>query len=86
MKISALPFDEDQQPFEFSKTEYSTDVRAKALAMTKKLKFSAPPKQLIFLHRKLGGIFLLLKKLDAQIDLNPFREMILEDNIKSLFK
>lgn len=86
MKISALPFDADQQPFVFSKTEYSTEVRNKALEMTKKLRFSAPPKQLIFLHRKLGGIFLLLKKLEAQIDLTPFREMILEDNVKSLFK
>jgi len=86
MKISALPFDADQQPFVFSKTEYSTDVRGKALELSKKLKFSAPPKNIIFLHRKLGGIFLLLKKLEVQIDLSPFREMILEDNIKTLFE
>lgn len=86
MKISALPFDEDQQPFEFAKTEYSNDVRGKALDLSRKLKFSAPPKNIIFLHRKLGGIFLLLKKLEVQIDLSPFREMILEDKIKTLFK
>jgi len=84
MKISALPFEEGQQPFEFSKTDYSNEVRGMALDLSKKLKFSAPPKNIIFLHRKLGGIFLLLKKLEVKIDLTPFREMILEDNIRTL--
>lgn len=40
------------------------------------LKFSPPPHKLIFLHRKLGGIFALLRNLEVEIDLQEYWEKI----------
>ncbi len=77
---SLSPFDPDDQPFDFSDSTYSTEVRRRALLVTRALKFSAPPKQLIFLHRKLGGIFMLLKQLDAKADLMFFRNLVIEND------
>lgn len=74
---SLLPFDEKLQPFDFGDSAYSVEVRQQAVKFSKMLKYSAPPKQLIFLHRKLGGIFMLLKKLKVKSDLMPFRETVL---------
>lgn len=80
MLLSLRPFELDRQPFDFSDKEYSQLVRSEALRFSRKLKFSAPPKKLIFLHRKLGGIFMLLKKMDMKADLSEFRRIILQEN------
>jgi hypothetical protein len=37
-----------------------------------KCRYSPPPKDLIFLHRKLAGIFIFLKKLDVKIKLKDY--------------
>ncbi len=76
--LSLTPFEPEKQPFDFSDNEYSQQVRNQALKFSRLLKYSAPPKNLIFLHRKLGGIFLLLKKLNMRADLSEFRKLILE--------
>ncbi len=76
--LSLKPFEPKQQPFDFSDKEYSQLVRNEALQFSRLLKYSAPPKKLIFLHRKLGGIFMLLKKMDMKADLSEFRRLIVE--------
>lgn len=76
--LSLTPFDPKLQPFDFADSEYSQLVRTEAMKFSRMLKFSAPPKKLIFLHRKLGGIFMLLKKLDIKADLTEFRRLIVE--------
>ncbi len=76
--LSMRPFEESRQPFDFSNGEYSQEVRSEAWRFSRMLKYSAPPKQLIFLHRKLGGIFMLLKKLDIKADLSEFRKNMIE--------
>ena len=78
MILSLTPFDPALQPFDFGDPMYSQEIRNEALSFSRKLKYSAPPKKLIFLHRKLGGIFMLLKKLDIKVDLSEFREIILD--------
>ena len=78
IKMSLLPFDEAEQPFDFSRDDYTMEIREKALKFSKKIKYSAPPKQIIFLHRKLGGIFQLLRKLGVQSDLTRFRQLLLD--------
>lgn len=80
LKLSLLPFEKDKQPFDFSEAEYSNTVRQKALEFTKKIQYSAPPKKIIFLHRKLGGIFFLLKKLGIKVDLSAYRDVILSQD------
>lgn len=77
--LSLAPFEDSRQPFDFANDDYSSEVRTKALSFSRQLKHSAPPKQLIFLHRKLGGIFMLLKKMEVQMDLSEFKKIILEN-------
>lgn len=78
--LSMQPFEVDQQPFDFSSSEYGQSVRSEALKFTRQLRYSAPPKDLIFLNRKLGGIFMLLRRLEIQADLSEFRELILNND------
>lgn len=77
---SLEPFQENLQPFDFSSVDYSTEIRNRTLAFTKLVKFSAPPHQLIFLHRKLGGVFAVLRSLEARVDLRPFWQNMLDKN------
>jgi aarF domain-containing kinase len=42
------------------------------------LEFSPPPRRLLFLHRKLGGIFQLLRRLDLELDLQPYWVQMVE--------
>lgn len=82
LKMSLSPFEPERQPFDFGNQEYVAEVRTKAAAFSKKIQYSAPPKQIIFLHRKLGGIFQLLRMLDAKIDLTRFVESLLASEIE----
>ena len=73
MMISALePFSEKNQPFQFKNLEYVKKQRQTTQAFTQALRHSPPPRKIIFLHRKLGGIFSFLKKLEAEIDVSPY--------------
>lgn len=76
LKVSLFPF-RGQQPFVFSDLNYSNQVRESVINMMKKIRYSAPPHQLIFLHRKLGGIYNLLKRIDAHVDLSEYWTRIL---------
>ena len=76
--LSMTPFDLKHQPFDFGDSEYSQTVRTEAMKFSRKLVYSAPPKKLIFLHRKLGGIFMLVKKMNIKADLTEFREIMLD--------
>jgi len=74
---SMEPFDNKMQPFDFSSMDYSSEMRRLTFAFTGLVKMSAPPHQLIFLHRKLGGIFALLRVLEARVNLPPFWEKLI---------
>ncbi|MCB0376973.1 MAG: AarF/ABC1/UbiB kinase family protein [Bdellovibrionales bacterium] len=78
LKFSLVPFADQGQPFDFSQSDYSDQVRKKALEFSKMIRYSAPPKQLIFLHRKLGGIFQLLKRMGITADLRSYKQEILQ--------
>ncbi|MEO1338555.1 MAG: AarF/UbiB family protein, partial [Myxococcota bacterium] len=73
--IAAMtPFEPQRQPFVFRDDKYSARARQIGQDFAQSLRFSPPPRKLIFLHRKLGGIFNLLKRLDLQLDLVPYWE------------
>jgi aarF domain-containing kinase len=76
LKVSLFPF-RGEQPFVFSDLNYSNQVRESVLRMIKEIRYSAPPHQLIFLHRKLGGIYNLLKRINAHVDLADYWTRIL---------
>lgn len=66
-------------PFESSIFDFSDDAFIKennrlSRALIQKLKYTPPPHRLIFLHRKLGGIFAILRKLKVKIELKDYWE------------
>lgn len=78
MLANALePFEPSRQPFAFRDDDYATRAREVVQRFIQSVRHSPPPKQLIFLHRKLGGLFQLLRRLDVSIDLCPYGERIL---------
>lgn len=72
LKSAIEPFLPDQQPFYFKDPEYARRANEIGRKFTSSLKYSPPPKQLLFLHRKLGGIFNLIRKMDVELDLRPY--------------
>jgi aarF domain-containing kinase len=78
MEVSFEPFRPELQPFQFSDVDYSKRTRDVVTRFTRAVKYSAPPKKIIFLHRKLGGVFNILKALDVRIDLVPYWQRMIE--------
>lgn len=72
MLLSLEPFAPENQPFEFKDEDYARRTRESIREFTQGLKYSAPPRKVIFLHRKLGGVFAFLKKLDVELDMAPY--------------
>ncbi len=70
--VAMEPFRKELQPFRFSNKDYAKRTREVNERFARSLRYTAPPRQLFFLHRKLGGIFTLLKKLDVELDLIPY--------------
>ena len=79
LKLSTEPFNPKSQPFNFADLDYSRSVREATFAFTQLVEHSAPPHQLIFLHRKLGGVFALIKALNVAVDLAPYWKQLVED-------
>ena len=74
LKMSLEPFEDKNQPFDFSSSAYSSDMRKSSLHFTKLIRYSAPPHQILFLHRKLSGIFRLLQSMQVKIPLQDYWE------------
>jgi aarF domain-containing kinase len=66
--VSPFRFDGE---FEFNDQAYYQRSKDYAFNFSKKARYSPPPEKILFLHRKLGGVFQLLKKMDMNI--NVFR-------------
>jgi len=74
---AAEPFQQCGTPFVFRSADYAARSQDVVKRFTKSLRFSPPPRRLIFLHRKLGGLFQLLKRLDVELDLSPYWEQMI---------
>ena len=72
MKLVVKMFEPTNQPFSFADLDYLNDVRQVAIQFAMSIKYSPPPRQLIFLNRKLGGMFHLLKEVDCTVDMTPY--------------
>ncbi len=70
-------FRPENQPFNFADTQYLQDMRQSALTFSQAVQYTAPAKKLIFLNRKLGGVFHLLKDLRVQVDLAKHWQQIM---------
>ncbi len=78
IEMSIVPFHKSGQPFVFHDVDYAKRVRQSAIKFSRLLKYTAPPQKLIFLHRKLGGVFNILKKMEVAIDLRPYWQRMMQ--------
>lgn len=76
--INNLSPSDSSKIFDFADSDYAQRTQAIVLAFVKSLKYSPPPHRIMFLHRKLGGIFALLKRLKVQMNLTPYWELMIE--------
>lgn len=67
----ADPFRQDTR-FDFGDKDFFTKSRDLSWEMTKKCRYTPPPKDLLFLHRKLGGVFIFIKRLDIKLKLKDY--------------
>lgn len=64
----------DKKKFKFRNPDYDKRATETIRKFVATLKYTPPPYQIIFLHRKLGGIFSILKKLDLDLDVAHYLE------------
>jgi aarF domain-containing kinase len=60
--------------YDFGESDYPERMRKISRQFVQALKFSPPPRQLIFLHRKLSGIFYILRGLQVKLPLKVYTE------------
>lgn len=78
MRLSIQPFMAKMQPFDFADSDYGKALQLAARRFTLALKYSPPPQHIIFLHRKLGGLFNLLRKMEIKMDITPYWQRLME--------
>lgn len=78
MRLSIQPFMAEMQPFDFANADYGKALQDAGKKFTLSLKYSPPPHHIIFLHRKLGGLFNLLRKMEVKIDITPYWQKLIE--------
>ena len=75
METLAAPF-RSGTPFNFNDKNFYEKSRDQSWELTKKCRYSPPPKDLLFLHRKLGGVFFLIKKLEVSLVLKDYWHLV----------
>ncbi len=78
LQTAVEPFEASRQPFAFRDAGYAQRSSDVSRRFIRSLEFSPPPRRLLFLHRKLGGIFQLLRRLDVELDLVPYWQQMVE--------
>jgi aarF domain-containing kinase len=78
MRLSIQPFMAEMQPFDFANADYGKALQDAGKRFTLSLKYSPPPHHIIFLHRKLGGLFNLLRKMEVRMDITPYWQKLIE--------
>lgn len=78
MKLSIEPFFAELQPFRFEDADYARRTRDAGMSFAKSLKHSPPPERILFLQRKLGGLFNFVRKLDVELDLSPYWQQMVD--------
>lgn len=75
MELLSAPF-RQEEPFDFTDRSFFEASKDLSWELSRKCKYSAPPKDLLFLHRKLVGIFMLIRKLDVKLKLKDYWHMV----------
>jgi predicted unusual protein kinase regulating ubiquinone biosynthesis (AarF/ABC1/UbiB family) len=77
----AAPF-QDEECFDFSNKTFLEKSMELSWKLGTGLRFTPPPRQLLFLHRKLGGIFLLLRKMKVSLDLREYQNYVKASSVR----
>jgi aarF domain-containing kinase len=75
LKTAIRPFfvEESGSPyFDFSDPNHNINSQKSAKALAQHLIYSPPPHGLLFLHRKLAGLYSILKSLEVQLDVSGY--------------
>jgi aarF domain-containing kinase len=83
LRSSLCAFDDDRQPFDFNDREYFKHSQNVSQDFSRLSEFTPPPSKLIFLHRKLVGIFGLLRDLGLKVDLRDYWQRVNQSVKKS---
>jgi predicted unusual protein kinase regulating ubiquinone biosynthesis (AarF/ABC1/UbiB family) len=75
-------FRKENNPMDFSNENITSRLLENGWKLFQAQKISRPDSNLVFLHRKLGGLFSVLKESKIQMDLYPFWLLIVEANTK----
>ncbi len=67
------------QPVDFQDKQLVEDASVKLKEFYQRLRCSTPPAQLLFLHRKLGGVYSMGRALRARLDLLPYAARLQPD-------
>ena len=79
LKTAIKPFFANQSGscyFDFSDINHSMASQRAAKALAEELIYSPPPHSIIFLHRKLAGVYSILKSLEVKIDISSYWQMM----------
>lgn len=77
MKEILSYFHDENNPVDFKNEELTKSLLVTGWKLFKEQRISSPHSDMVFLHRKLGGLFSLLKEMKVEIDLSPvWREII----------
>lgn len=80
LKTAIKPFFVSQSQkspyFDFSDRNHTLESQAAVKELSHKLIYSPPPYSIVFLHRKLAGVYSILKSLDAKLDISPYWQMM----------
>jgi len=63
--------------FDFADKDHTIDSQKAGKALADELKYSPPPYGLIFLHRKLGGVYSILKHLNVKLDVTKYWQQMM---------
>lgn len=62
--------------FDFASRSHTLESQEAVKQLSQKLIYSPPPYSIIFLHRKLAGVYSILKSLEAKLDVSPYWQMM----------
>ncbi len=74
VRHSMCLFEPARQPVDFTDPEYMKQSKDLALTFIRRSKHTAPPESLLFLNRKITGLYRLLGLLEVRQDLTPYIE------------
>lgn len=82
VNVAIAPFIQ-KSAFVFGNLDYVEEAKKTSLAFLRSTRFTPPPRHLIFLHRKLGGLYTLLQRLEVTIDLDFYWREWIDSGVQS---